>query len=90
MYQFDDKLEFTFHFGRYATLYFSNGGNNRVIAEGTLEIEDMSEENFNLIVDGRFIELFRTTLNARMFIRQVPSAFVMLVPDHGWRYFQKL
>lgn len=90
MYNYEDDFEFTFHVGRYATLYFSNGGENRTIAEGAYEVEDMGEENFNIIIDGRAMQLPRTILNARLYIRREPSAFVMLVPDNGVRYFQKL
>ena len=89
MYHHEDNLEFTFHFGRSATLYMSNGG-NQTFAEGLYEINDMGEENFNIVIDGRFRELFSTTLNGRLYIKQVPSCFVMLVPDYGLRYFEKI
>jgi len=89
-YTYNDTLQFTFHFSKYATLYFSNGGGNRTIAEGTYEVENMGEENFNIIVDGRFMELQRTIFNAKLYIKQVPYCFVMLVPENGPRYFEKL
>lgn len=89
MYNYKDDLEFTFHFGKYATLYFSNGG-NQTFAEGIYEVEDIGEENFNIVVDGRFMNLYKTILNAKLYIKQVPHCFVMLVPHYGFRYFQKL
>lgn len=89
MYHYEDNLEFSFYFGMYATLYLSKGGNNKTFAEGIYEVVDMCEENFNIVVDGRPMGLLHTTLNARLYIKQEPEAFVMLVPNHGLRYFEK-
>lgn len=88
MYNYEDDFEFTFHFGKYATLYFSEGG-NKIFAEGIYEVVDMGEEQFNIVVDGGANGL-HTTLNARLYIVQKPSAFVMLIPNYGLRYFEKL
>jgi orotidine-5'-phosphate decarboxylase len=89
LYHYEDGFEFTFHFGKYATLYYSKGA-NRIIAEGLYEIEEIEEENFNITVDGRIIDIPKTTLNSKLYIRQNPKTFVMLVPEKGERYFQKL
>jgi len=89
LYQFEDKIEFTFHFGKYATLYQTES-NNRIIAEGIYKIEDMGDENFNIIVDGLHLELQKTILNLKLYIKKEPKCFVMLTPEYGWRYFEKL
>lgn len=89
MYHYDDNFEFTFYFGRLGTLYMSQGG-NRTFADGIYEINNMGEENFNIVIDGRFMELLQTTLNGRLYIRQNPLCFAMLIPEYGWRYFEKL
>ncbi|KFF02232.1 hypothetical protein [Flavobacterium hydatis] len=88
-YHYEDGLEFTFHFGKYATLYYSKG-KNMVIAEGIYKVVEMEKENFNIIVDGRIIDLQKTILNSKLYIKQKPPSFVMLVPEKGARYFEKL
>ncbi|WP_456312475.1 hypothetical protein [Pseudomonas shirazensis] len=89
LYNYEDGLEFTFHFGKYATLYYSKGRNNTIL-EGTFDIEEMNNENFNIIVDGRSINLQKCILNSKLYIKKEPQCFVMLVPEKGLRYFEKL
>lgn len=88
-YHYKDGIEFTFHFGKYATFYLSND-NNRVITEGTYEIKDMDNGNFNIVVDGLHLELQKSILNLKLYIKKEPKCFVMLTPNNGWRYFEKL
>jgi hypothetical protein len=89
LYHYEDDFEFTFHFGKYATLHYSKG-TNKIIAEGIYEIEEIKDENFNIIVDDRFIDNQKHTLNAKLYISQKPKSFVMLIPEKGQRYFEKL
>lgn len=88
-YNYKDEIEFTFHFGKYATFYQSKD-KNIIIAEGLFEIEDMDNGNFNITVDGLHIELQKSTFNLKLYIKKEPSCFIMLTPENGWRYFEKL
>lgn len=89
LYSYEDGIEFTFHFSKYATFYQPKG-KNRIIAEGIYEIEDMGIGNFNIIVDGLHIELQKSTFNLKLYIREERKSFIMLTPENGWRYFEKL
>ncbi|MDB9382283.1 hypothetical protein PN465_08610 [Nodularia spumigena CS-584] len=64
-------------------------GEDTLLVEGTLTINNLENDSFELVIEGSALEAKYLNLQGRMYMSNgdVPPSFVLTIPDLGERFF---